>query len=70
MAIGCARSSAAAEPGVLEGHLKIVSLKGVQLDDTSPSKGTVADYASYPLLILSKGEIGRASCRERVSKQV
>src|SRR5258708_7267631 len=54
MAIGCARGSDAAEPGVLAGHLKIVSLKGVQLDDASPSKGTVADYGSYSLLILSK----------------
>ena len=54
MAIGGARGSDAAEPGVLEGHLKIVSLKGVQLDDANPSKGIVADYSSYPLLILSK----------------
>jgi hypothetical protein len=62
MAIGCARSSDAAEPGVLEGHLKITSPKSVQLDDASPSKGTVADYASYPLLILSKD--GKKKIRE------
>ena len=62
MAIGWARGSDAAEPGVLEGHLKIASLKGVQLDDASPSKGTVADYASYPLLVLSKD--GKKKIRE------
>ena len=62
MAIGCARSSNAAEPGVLQGHLKIAALKGVELDDASPSKGTVADYASYPLLILSKD--GKKSIQE------
>jgi hypothetical protein len=62
MAIGCAGASDAAEPGVLEGHLKIVSLKGVQLDDASPSKGTVADYGSYPLLILGKD--GKKTIRE------
>jgi hypothetical protein len=62
MAIGCARGSDAAEPGVLQGHLKIASAKGVQLEDASPSKGTVADYASYPLLILSKD--GKKKIRE------
>ena len=52
--IGGARSSYSAEPGFLEGHLKITSLKGVQRDDASPSKGKADDYAAYPLLILSK----------------
>ena len=62
IAFGWARSSAGAEPGVLEGHLKIASLKSVQLEDGSPSKGTVSDYASYPLLILSKD--GKKTIRE------
>jgi hypothetical protein len=62
---GWARSSAGAEPGVLEGHLKIASLKSVQLEDGSPSKGTVADYASYPLLILSKD--GKKTIREVIA---
>jgi hypothetical protein len=44
----------AAPEGLLEGHLKIVSLKEVELADTSPSKGTAANYADYPLVILSQ----------------
>jgi len=54
MAISGARSSDAAESGFLEGHLKIASLTGVQLDGARPAKGTTADYAAYPLLVLSK----------------
>jgi hypothetical protein len=42
-------------PGSLEGHLKIVSLKEVELAEASPSKGTAENYAGYPLIILSKG---------------
>lgn len=53
--IGCARSSHSAEPGFLEGHLKIASLKGVELADARPSKGTADYYAAYPLLIFGKG---------------
>lgn len=62
MAIGCARAGDAAEPGVLEGHLTITSLKAVQPDEATPSKGTSADYGSYPLLILSKD--GKKNIRE------
>jgi hypothetical protein len=62
MVIGGARSSDSAEPGFLEGHLKIVSLKGVERDDASPSKAPVVDYAAYPLLILSKD--GKTKIRE------
>jgi hypothetical protein len=50
--------------GLLEGHLKIVSLKEVELADASPSKGTAANYADYPLVILSqdgKKEIARVT---------
>ena len=43
-----------AEPGFLEGHLKIASLKGVEPADASPSKGSADDYVAYPLLILGK----------------
>ena len=62
--IGCARPSHPAEPGFLEGHLKIVSLKEVDLADASPSKGMADNYADYPLLILSKAgqkEIARVT---------
>ena len=62
---GWAGPSAAAEPGVLEGHLTIVSLTRVHPDDASLSKGTVADYASYPLLILSKD--GKKNIREVIA---
>ena len=65
IALGWARAGAGAEPGVLEGHLTIASLKSVQLEDGSPSKGTVADYASYPLLILSKD--GKKTIREVIA---
>jgi len=41
-------------PGSLEGHLKILSLKEVELAEASPSKGTAENYAEYPLIILSK----------------
>jgi hypothetical protein len=54
MVIGGARSSDDAEPGFLEGHLKIVSLKGVERDDATPSKARAVDDAAHPLLILSK----------------
>jgi hypothetical protein len=41
-------------PGSLEGYLKIVSLKEVELAEASPSKGTAENYAEYLLIILSK----------------
>lgn len=54
----------AAPPGFVEGHLKIISLKGVELADETPSKGMDMDYAEYPLIILShdgKKEIARVT---------
>ena len=62
MAIGGAPSSDAAERGVLQGHLTITSLKPVERGDATPSKGAAADYAAYPLLILSKD--GKTTIRE------
>ena len=41
-------------PGALEGHLKILSLKEVELAEASPTGGTAENYAEYPLIILSK----------------
>jgi hypothetical protein len=46
----------AAPQGFVEGHLKIISLKEVELAGSSPSKGTADNYADYPLVILSKAE--------------
>jgi hypothetical protein len=44
----------AAPPGFVEGHLKIISPKEVELAEASPSKGTAENYAEYPLIILSR----------------
>ena len=53
----------AAPQGFLEGQLKITSGKPVELDDENPSRlidakpaAARADYANYPLVILSQGE--------------
>jgi hypothetical protein len=44
----------AASPGFLEGHLKIISPKEVELADETPSKMTAENYPDYPLVILSR----------------
>ena len=49
-----ATSIEAAAPGFLEGHLKIVSPKEVELADETPSKITAENYVDYPLVILSR----------------
>jgi hypothetical protein len=56
-------SSNAAAQGFLEGQLKIISGRPVELDDESPSRpmhgnpaAAGADYANYPLVVLSQGE--------------
>jgi hypothetical protein len=41
-------------PGFLEGHLKIVSLKTVQLAEDRLSKFAAVNPSEYPLLVLSK----------------
>jgi hypothetical protein len=44
-----------AEPqGFVEGRLKIVSPKEVELADATPSKSTAENYVDYPLVILSR----------------
>ena len=43
-----------AKPGILEGHLKIISLKEVELAGGKPAKLTAENYAEYPLIILNK----------------
>jgi hypothetical protein len=50
--------------GFLEGHLKIVSPKPVEIAEASPQKFTAQTYAEYPLIILSKdrkNEIARVT---------
>ena len=57
----------AAPSGFVEGHLKIISPKEVELADETPSKITAANYADYPLIILSrdrKKEIARITADE------
>jgi hypothetical protein len=61
---GGVRAGDAVSPGFLEGHLKIVSPKTVQVAEASPSKGATVIYAEYPLIILSgegHKEIARAT---------
>ena len=58
----------AAPPGFVEGHLKIVSPKEVELADGSPPADARGEnYAEYPLIILSrdgKKEIARVTADE------
>ncbi len=57
----------AAPSGFVEGHLKIVSPKEVELADATPSKITAENYADYPLIILSRDgekEIARVTADE------
>src|SRR6266478_631982 len=51
-------------PGFVEGHLKIVSSKEVELADGNAPAITAENYAEYPLIILSqdgKKEIARVT---------
>ena len=50
---GSATSSDALPSGVMEGHLKILSSKPVDLGDENAATATAENYAEYPLLILS-----------------
>jgi hypothetical protein len=48
------RAGDTAKPGFLEGHLKIISLKEVELAGGNPPKDTAENYAKYPLIVLNK----------------
>src|SRR5438046_4386643 len=48
------RAGDTANQGFLEGHLKIISLKEVELAGGKPAKLTAENYAEYPLTILNK----------------
>jgi hypothetical protein len=51
-------------PGLLEGHLRILSLKEVELAEGNVSKATAENYTEYPLIIFSqdgKKEIARVT---------
>jgi hypothetical protein len=54
----------AATPGFLEGRLKIILPREVELADQTPSEPTAVDYSEYPLVILSgdgKREVARVT---------
>jgi hypothetical protein len=64
--IGCLASDNAAV-GFLEGHLRILASKDVELAEGNPPKFSDGNYAEYPLIILSqdgKKEIARATVDE------
>ena len=63
----------AAPTGFMEGHLKIISPKEVELADETPSKVTAENYADYPLIIVSrdgKKEIARVTADENGNYRV
>jgi hypothetical protein len=51
--VGSVTSSDALPSGVMEGHLKILSSKPVDLGDEDAATVAAGNYADYPLLILS-----------------
>ena len=64
--IGCLASDNAAV-GFLEGHLRILAFKDVELAEGNPRKFSDGNYAEYPLIILSqdgKKEIARVTADE------
>jgi hypothetical protein len=56
MLVSATVSSHAVPPGFLEGHLKIVALKEVDLADDGNAAKTVTEepYAEYPLVVLTR----------------
>ena len=53
--IGCLASDRA-EAGFLEGHLRILPFKDVELAEENSPKFSSANYAQYPLVILTEDE--------------
>ena len=61
--VGCLASDNAV-PGFLEGHLRILAFRDVELAEGNPPKFGAGNYAEYPLIILSqdgKKEIARVT---------
>ena len=54
LSLGSIRAADTVAPGLLEGHLTIVSRQPVEAAEQSRSKGATVDYAEYPLVILSR----------------
>jgi hypothetical protein len=60
-------SSDAVPPGVMQGHLRILAFKDVELAGENPPKFSAGNYAEYPLIILSydeRKEIARVTADE------
>jgi hypothetical protein len=71
--VGSVISNDALPPGVMEGHLKILSPKAADLGDENAATVTVENYAGYPLLILSRDkqkEIARITADENGNYRV
>jgi hypothetical protein len=63
ISVGCLASDNAAQ-GFLEGRLRILAYKDVELAEGNPPKFSEGNYAEYPLIILSqdsKKEIARVT---------
>lgn len=43
-------------PGYLEGHLRIAAPQAVQVAEARTPKSAAADYARYPLVVLSRAD--------------
>src|SRR3979490_2685753 len=70
---GRSAANDAVPPGFIEGHLKMVSLKPVELADGNVEKGPVGAYSEYPLIILSQDgqkEIARVTADEKGNYRV
>src|SRR5438067_11670319 len=73
MLAGSATSRDASPSGVMEGHLKILSSKPVDIGDENAATVTPGNYPDYPLLILSgdgKKEIARVTADENGNYRV
>jgi hypothetical protein len=71
--IGCFASDYAAPPGLLEGHMKILAFRDVELAEGNPPKFSGGSYAEYPLIVLSqdgKKEIARVTADEKGNYRV
>ena len=70
--VGCFASDNAA-PGFIEGHLRILPFREVELADGTPSKVGAGNYDQYPLIVLSqdrKKEIARVTADENGNYRV
>jgi hypothetical protein len=54
--LAASTSVEAAPPGFVEGHLKILAAREVELADETPASATAERYDEFPLIILSQGE--------------